>query len=325
MEKGAPVFTLRNEHIMGEMVSCTYCGTQGVGFKFCGGCRHFAYCGAECQKAAWRGGHKTTCGKPLLTPEEVVEVRAKVRAAGAVNDWQEVLKCEGRMEELWECVAVLDVFTHAHLFGQVSTGSTTHFLLVARLQKRRVELLGQIERFRDQGEAMCYLASALNLAGKREEAERWYQWGRDVGAAHGFFSVESGACLGLGKLAIHQGRHEEGVELLRNALVAANLSEHEGEGESNVEELGVLDALIEALFETAAIDEVEPLVVRFQKLAKAETAKAEETERIGGLSFWELWSFFFNARLYEVLCICPPSWDPLHTVRPMQSTKTANV
>jgi hypothetical protein len=223
-----------------------------------------------------------------------------------------------------ECVADLSIFTQAHLLGQFATGSTEHTLSDARLRKRRVELLGQMERFRDQGEAMCDLASALDLAGKREEAERWFQRARDVGAAHGFFTVESSACLGLGDLAMDQERREEGVELLRNALVAANLSEHEGEESSNREEILVLHSLIEALFKIAAIDEVEPLVLRYRELAKAETAKAE-TERMGGLSRNELWSLYFNARLHEVPCICIPSRDPLHTARPMQSTKTANV
>ena len=311
--------------MMGEMASCAYCGTQGVGFKFCGGCRQVAYCGAECQKTAWRGGHKTTCGKPLLSPEDLAKVYAKVLAASAVDDWREVLKWEGRMEELVkhssneECVADLNVFIHAHLSGQLATGSTGHFFSIARLINRRVELLGKMERFRDQGEAMCTLSSTLIAAGKREEGERWYQRARDVGAAHGFFSVESSACLGLGELSMQQGRHEEGAELLRNALVAANLSEHEGEVESDREEMHVLDALITALFDTAAIDEVEPLVVRYRELAKA------ETDRIGGLSRRGLWSFYFNARLHEVPCLRPSSWDPLHTARPMQSIKTANV
>jgi tetratricopeptide (TPR) repeat protein len=241
----------------------------------------------------------------------VVEVRDKVRAAGAVKNWQEVLKWEGRMEELLEnssneeCVADLRVFITAHMLSQLAMGSTyvscgPAALWIARLQERRVELLGKMERFRDQGEGMCTMASSLNVAGKREEAEKWYQRARNVGAAHGFFSVESSACLGLGKLAMDQGRHEEGVELLRNALVAANLSEHEGEEESNREELGVLDSLIEALFKIAGIDEVEPLVVRYRELAKA------EMERMGGLPYKELWSLYFNARLHEVPCICSP-------------------
>ena len=44
----------------------------------------------------------------------------------------------------------------------------------------------------------------------------------------------------------HEGRHEEGVELLRNALVAARLSETE----CSTQELGALPLLIRALFVT---------------------------------------------------------------------------
>ena len=306
---------------MSEMPSCARCGTQGAGFKVCGGCRQFAYCGAECQKAAWRGGHKATCGKPLLSPQEVAEVHDKVMAAGAVDDWQEVLKWEGRMDELVanlpddDCETIFLTFIAANLLRQLETGHIAHS--TAGLRERRMDLLGKMQRFRDQGEMMCQHASSLNVAGKREEGERWFNRARDVGAAHGFFSVESSACLGLGDLAMNQGRHEEGVELLRNALVATNLSEHEGEEKRNQAELNVLHSLSEALFKIAAIDEVEPLVLRYRELAKAETA------RIGGLQY-KMWSFYLSARLHEVPCICSPSRDPVHTARPMQSTKTSN-
>ena len=99
-----------------------------------------------------------------------------------------------------------------------------------------------------------------------------------------------------------QERRQEEVELLRNALVAANLSENAGEEYGNQEELGVLDALIEALFETAAIDEVEPLLVRYRELAKAETATRDCTR-----------SRASAPRLVNLFIL------PLH------STKTANV
>jgi len=308
------------------MASCANCGTQGVVLKRCGGCRQFAYCGAECQKAAWRGGHKATCGKPLPSPQEVAEFRAKVMAAGAVYDWQEVLKWEGRMDELVanlpdeDCETILLIFITAHAMVHLATGGTRNALAIARLRElreRHVDLLGKMQRFRDQGETMCQYACIPNVTGKREEGERWFNRARDVGAAHGFFSVESSACLGLGDLAMNQGRHEEGVELLRNALVATNLSEHEGEEKRNQAELNVLHSLSEALFKIAAIDEVEPLVLRYRELAKAETA------RIGGLQY-KMWSFYLSARLHEVPCICSPSRDPVHTARPMQSTKTSN-
>ena len=46
---------------------------------------------------------------------------------------------------------------------------------------------------------------------KESDAATWFQAARDVGAAHGFFSVESTACEGLGRLAVGEGRREEGV------------------------------------------------------------------------------------------------------------------
>ena len=48
--------------------------------------------------------------------------------------------------------------------------------------------------------------------------DRYFQRARDVGAAHGFFSVECRSCLGLGQIAVNDGRAEEGLDLLRNAL-----------------------------------------------------------------------------------------------------------
>ena len=77
---------------------------------------------------------------------------------------------------------------------------------------------------------------------------------RKVGEAHGFFSVECRACLGLGQDKIVEGCIEEGLDLLRNALAASRLSEHEG---FSTWELPVLESLIDALFRTEAIDEVE--------------------------------------------------------------------
>ena len=113
-----------------------------------------------------------------------------------------------------------------------------------------------------------------------------------------------------------QERREEGVELLRNALVAANLSEHEGEEESNREEMHVLNVLVEALLKISAIDEVEPLVVRYRELAKAKTAT------MGRLSYLEVESFRYSAQLQEVPCICTSSWQSVHTALPFHQDRS---
>ena len=130
----------------------------------------------------------------------------------------------------------------------------------------------------------------------------YYQAARDVGAAHGFFSIESMACKGLGSAAIDAGRHEEGLDLLRNALVAAELNELD----DPKLELAALLSLVSALFQTNSIDEVEPLVLRYREAAKAHSERK-------GFCFEELHSIVYSARLYQVLCLCTPRWEPLLT------------
>jgi hypothetical protein len=208
-----------------------------------------------------------------------------------------VLKWEGRLEQLLEGRSdavrngTICDFEWAHAVAWEATGSTDHALAVVRLQDRRIELLGNVERFRDQGEAMCDAAEYLFDAGKVQEAAGYFQRGRDVGAAHGFFSVECKACLGLGKLGVMEGRHEEGLGLLRNALAAWSLSENE---DDNIMELKTLSNLVDALFLTHGIDEVEPLVLRFREAAGA------RSRTNGRFGFWELQSLCASARLLEV-------------------------
>jgi hypothetical protein len=134
-------------------------------------------------------------------------------------------------------------------------------------------------------------AGNLVHAGKRQEAAGYFQRARDVGAAHGFFSVECSACHGLGNTAIQEGRHAEGADLLRNALAASSLREDE---DDTYMELQVLAPLIDALFRTHEIDEVEPLVARFRQAAM------DESRRDGRVSSWELESLYTSARLHEV-------------------------
>jgi hypothetical protein len=182
-------------------------------------------------------------------------------------------------------------FKGAHAAALAATGSADHALAAVQLQDRRIELLGRIQRFRDQGEAMCEAAGYLVDAGKVQEAAGYFQRARDVGAAHGFFSVECKACIGLGHLATMEGRHEEGLALLRNALAASSLRENE---DDSIMELQVLEQLSDALFLEHEIDEVEPLLARFRELAEA------QSQEIGRFCFWELQSLYVSARLLEV-------------------------
>jgi len=202
---------------------CAHCGKQGGGFRRCSTCKQTWYCGAACQKAAWKG-HKKSC-EPWVAPAPLENVGIGIAAAEAVGDWRGVLKWEGRMGDLMagmpdkSCEMILGVFSQAHKFGMTSTGNKQHAIKVVALETRRVELLGRIERFRDQAEAMFQIAHYLDRLGRRQEAAVYYQRMRDVGEAHGFFSAECRACQGLGEIASKEGRDQEGLDLLRNALV----------------------------------------------------------------------------------------------------------
>jgi hypothetical protein len=170
-----------------------------------------------------------------------------------------------------------------------------------------------MQHFRDQGETMCACAEVLTATEMLPEVAVWYQRARDVGEAHGFISVESRACLGLGHLAMaDSGRQREGLDLLRNAVAAASLSETL---ENNIE-VHALMGLTGSLFNTSRcsglrtesgwwvemkpedIDEVELLIPRFREATKA------LSQRNGRLCAQEFHIPYFNARLHEVLFIC---------------------
>jgi hypothetical protein len=238
------------------------------------------------------------------------DVAVKFEAALATRDWRGVLKWEGRMDELMalhsddDCSGILGAFSYAHQMGWQATGSEYHARSFAGLLERHISLLGKLQRFRDQGEAMCSLSTMLRFLERKREAATWHQRARDVGAAHGFFSLESRACVGLGEAAIDEGRREEGVALLRNALVAAELNELD----DPTFELAPLDSLIQALFQTRAIEEVEPLVLRYREAAKAQSEKEG-----AGVCFAEFASLLCSSRLHEVMCLCTPRWESLLT------------
>jgi len=283
--------------------TCAHCGKQGEGFKRCSRCKHACYCGVACQNANWKR-HKKTCAPPV----PLQDVVAKIKAAYAADDWGGVLQWEGRVEELVAhrsdaaCSGMLSVFSDAHRMGWLATGGKGHAISCVGLVERRIPLLGKLQRFRHQGEAMCKLSDILRSLERNSEAATWSQRARDVGAAHGFFSLESRACVGLGIAAMNEGRHEEGVALLRNSLVAAELNELD---DPNYE-LDAVNSLVQALFQTNSIDEVEPLVLRYQEAAKAYSEK----EGGGSSVVSEFSSLLYSARLHEVLCLCTPCLHP---------------
>jgi hypothetical protein len=115
-----------------------------------------AYCGTECQKAAWKT-HKKECKKPL----PVDDVWEAVYAAAVSSDWKGVLKWESRMENLMEnqtedaCLEVFEFFAQAHASAFDSTADKDHAMKSAKIGERRGDLLSKLGHFEDHGEVLC--------------------------------------------------------------------------------------------------------------------------------------------------------------------------
>jgi len=195
----------------------------------------------------------------------------------------------------------LSAFANAHgaqmEFETDEDGRTHHAREVIRLEKSRIDLLARIEHFRDQGEALHTIGQHLLIVDNGpDQAAKYLQKARDVGAAHGFFSVECRACVDLGKIAIQEGRQEEGLDLYRNALAAAPLVE----ADEGLYELNVLGPLVEALLTKGggdALEEVAPLIPRFREAARAESRREVMAN---GCCHQELLSYTCSARLLEL-------------------------
>jgi len=99
------------------------------------------------------------------------------------------------MEELMEdqgdffCEVALNVFGNSFKAEWNSTASAAHACSFLALEERRLVCLGNLQRFRDQGEAMCSISQVLRVLGRKSEAAVYFQRARDIAEAHGFFSV----------------------------------------------------------------------------------------------------------------------------------------
>jgi len=191
------LLTLGQQAMADSAARCSHCGKvakkNGLPLH-CSVCNHASYCGALCQSAGWQL-HKKTC-------VTLHDVRQRVSAAHEADDWRGVLKWEGRMDELMDglkdawCDWSLHAFSRAHELGYRSTGNEDHALSIIRLEERRVELLGKLGRFRDQGAALRAIANHLNRLGRTQESATCFQRARDLGAQHGFFPEECGQAGG---------------------------------------------------------------------------------------------------------------------------------
>ena len=147
----------------------------------------------------------TTPGAKMSAAHDFRVGIAKVGVAATAGDWRGVILWEGRLEGLMEgqsddiCDGLLSTFilAHAKLQNADSSSIRGHRLAGVKLLGRRIGLLKKMQRFRDQGEAMCALAKILISLQRLEEGRQHLERARAVAEAHGFFSVECRACQAI--------------------------------------------------------------------------------------------------------------------------------
>ena len=162
-----------------------------------------SYCGAECQRAAWKVGHKKMCVKQM----SYLDIFDKLSVADAACDWRGVLEFEFRFEQLMSLAETLEnpaamgdmlcnTFFRAHTMEAMELGATGS-LKAARVQVRRLDFQGRLGHWREQGDTMCDIAQTLiNFSeggcgeNHLEEAKRYLQLARDLHATREIFSAE---------------------------------------------------------------------------------------------------------------------------------------
>jgi hypothetical protein len=198
-------------------------------------------------------------GAPPLSA--VVQMVATAKDA---RNWPEVLRFESRLEEM-----LLTAFEsrHPELISSFATAHLVqgHYVEAASLFQRRVQLLGKLERFRDQGADMCQVGECFLRLNNANSADAWYQKVRKLGEKLPCFELECTASLGLGRVEFYmRGRLQEAEKLLRHALTVVGFVE----GKSESIERDIKVALAKVLMQTGCDEEAGPLIQRLRVLAR---------------------------------------------------------
>jgi hypothetical protein len=197
-----------------------------------------------------------------------------VRTAHFDNKWEPIIGYQWRMQDLFHVVQehhglraawdVLRVFIDAHMSGYHSTGDEDHLVWFRRLTERSIKICNTLQQFRTQAETMCSLGHVLRVVGEFDDARMMYLEAGRIAEHHGFLSVESAVCLGLGLMHMESGDEEYGVKLLRNAVLAIDFSVEP----STSHVLKSLESLSVSLFKTGDTDGLETVVLRLHHEAE---------------------------------------------------------
>jgi tetratricopeptide (TPR) repeat protein len=255
---------------------CGHCDkpapTNGVGHECCGYCKAQEYCSAECMQA-----HSSE-HEPKCKADRLLDLMSTIHTVEFARDWRKVIPLQAKMEMLMldgpidvtndQRRAILNLFIHSNNLANAETGHYMYKTSALRLKESIVKLLGDMGLFHDQALEMTSLGGMFMCMKQIKVANVYFQEVRDIGEAHGFFTLECKGCLGLGRVAMKEGRVEEGLALLRNALVASSLLIPSDL--PHTYEMNALYWLIDALFDTDALDEAETMIMRMAALVQEE-------------------------------------------------------
>ena len=211
---------------------------------------------------------------PPVVSVFVESVVAMVQKAMQARDWPGVLRWESRLEELLTLPEpahplVIDAFACAN-------SNQGHSSKAASLFQRLVQFFGKLERFTEEGRAMCRVGQCFLSLDDVKSAKTWYQNARKLAEKHGCYIVECSATLGLGRVELHHlERMPEAEELLRHALSVLDYVE----GGDRALESDIKHDLATLLLQTDRHEEAGPLIQRLRELAKRAGALPDETVR----------------------------------------------
>ena len=254
---------------MNEQSSCTTCKVEEEDLYCCSFCRRSCYCSEQCHSED-AVHHQAVC----VPPPSLSHVLDVVRTAHFDNKWEPIIGYQWRMQDLFHVVQehhglraawdVLRVFIDAHMSGYHSTGDEDHLVWFRRLTERSIKICNTLQQFRTQAETMCSLGHVLRVVGEFDDARMMYLEAGRIAEHHGFLSVESAVCLGLGLMHMESGDEEYGVKLLRNAVLAIDFSVEP----STSHVLKSLESLSVSLFKTGDTDGLETVVLRLHHEAE---------------------------------------------------------
>jgi hypothetical protein len=148
-----------------------------------------------------------------------------------VSDWRKTLSLEGEMIEILVGAQfdndskqkLLHCFIDANHAAAAETRHTVYSMSLIKMYDQLMTCMEDIQHFHDKGTYLYRVGCIFLRLGDNEEAERRFNGVRKLGEAHGFFTMECLACIGLGRISRLQGQTEMEIMFYNNAIAACSL------------------------------------------------------------------------------------------------------